>query len=83
MLFDRGNCAVGLKALRHYHRQFNDRTNDWKDRPNHDWSSHAVDSFRYACVGMRDDPSTDLSVASRTGRLPGGGSVIAPSADAF
>ena len=81
--FDRGNCAVGLKALRHYHRQFNDRTNDWKDRPNHDWSSHAVDSFRYACVGMRDDPSTDLSVASRTGRLPGGGSVIAPSADAF
>lgn len=76
--FDRGNCADGLKALRHYHRAFNSRTNDWRDRPNHDWSSHATDSFRYACVGLRDDLSDTLSAAARTGRLPGGGNVMAP-----
>lgn len=75
--FDRGSCAVGLKALRHYHRQFNDRTGDWKERPNHDWSSHAVDSFRYGCVGMRDGDDGDISTMARTGRTAGGVPIIA------
>jgi len=81
--FDRGNCAEGLKALRHYHRQFNDRTGDWKDRPNHDWSSHAVDSFRYGCVGMRDSDDDAYSTMARTGRTSGGGYVIAPQTNDF
>jgi phage terminase large subunit len=81
--FDRGNCADGLKALRHYHRQFSDRTGDWKDRPNHDWSSHSCDSFRYLCVGLRDDDGDVLSVAARTGRLPGGGQVVTPPDHTF
>jgi hypothetical protein len=81
--FDRGNCADGLKALRHYHRLFSERTGDWKDRPNHDWSSHSCDAFRYLCVGLRDDHSDDLSVAARTGRLPGGGSVMTQAVDGF
>lgn len=76
--FDRGACAEGLKALRHYHRQFNDRTNDWKDRPNHDWSSHAADAFRYLAVGLHDDDGGAMNMAARTGRLPGGVTVIAP-----
>ena len=81
--FDRGNCSDGLKALRHYHRQFSDRTGDWKDRPNHDWSSHSCDSFRYLCVGLRDDDGDVLSVAARTGRLPGGGQVVTPPDHTF
>jgi phage terminase large subunit len=81
--FDRSNCFVGLKALRHYHRQYNDRTNDWKDRPNHDWSSHACDSFRYLCVGLRDEGDDFLSTAAKTGRLPGGGYVVSPASDGF
>ena len=81
--FDRGNCGEGLKALRHYHRQFNDRTGDWKDRPTHDWSSHACDSFRYLAVGLRGDTSGGLSQAARTGRLPGGGAVVAPQTNEF
>jgi len=77
--FDRSNCAQGLKALRHYHRQFNDRTGDWKDRPNHDWSSHAVDSFRYLSVGLRDGDNEDLSSIARTGRTSNGQPVMAPA----
>jgi hypothetical protein len=75
--FDRGNCSEGLKAVRHYHRQFNDRTGDWKDRPNHDWSSHSSDSLRYLAVGMREDIGSDLAMAARTGRM-GGVPVMAP-----
>ena len=81
--FDRGHCAVGLKGLRHYHRQFNDRTGDWKDRPNHDWSSHCADSMRYLAIGLRDGDDDQMAAVARTGRLPGGGRVMAPEASAF
>ena len=75
--FDRGNCSSGLKSLRHYHRQFNDRTNSWKDRPNHDWSSHSVDSFRYLCVGLRDGEGNEsLQTMARTGRLSDGRKLV-------
>jgi hypothetical protein len=76
--FDRQKTSEGRKALRHYHRQFSDRTGDWKNKPNHDWSSHACDSFRYLAVGLRGDVSDALTHAARTGRLPGGGAVMAP-----
>lgn len=81
--FNRVTCAPGLKALRHYHRQFNDRTGDWKSRPNHDWSSHASDSFRYLAVGLRGDTADGMTQAARTGRLPGGGVIMAPMDDEF
>lgn len=81
--FDRGGCEEGLKGLRHYHRQFNDRTNDWKDRPNHDWSSHSSDSFRYLAIGLKDDYGDGLAVAARTGRMPGGGHVVSEADVSF
>jgi hypothetical protein len=81
--FDRVSCSAGLKALRHYHRQYSDRTGDWKNRPNHDWSSHAVESFRYLAVGLRDGDDDRFAVAARTGRLPGGGAVMVPMDDSF
>lgn len=75
--FDRQNCVLGLKALRHYHRTMNQRTGDWNSRPNHDWSSHAVDSFRYASVGMRDgDEDENLKVMARTGKMSDGRSLV-------
>jgi len=76
--FDRGNVAEGLKHLRHYHRQFNDRTGDWKDKPNHDKSSHACDAFRYLAVGLRDGSSDELAHAARTGRMSNGLPVMTP-----
>lgn len=51
--FDRERCEKGLEALRHYRRSFNERMNDFTSRPVHDWTSHAVDAFRYFAVGFR------------------------------
>jgi len=51
--FDRERCAPGLEALRHYRRTFNERMGDFSSRPLHDWTSHAVDAFRYFAVGFR------------------------------
>ena len=77
--FDRGTCSEGLKHLRHYHRQFNDRTGDWKDKPNHDKSSHACDAFRYLAVGLRDGDSGEYRHAARTGRMGDGRPVVVAS----
>ena len=49
--FDAKKCAEGLKALRQYRKTWNERM-DVYGRPQHDWTSHAADAFRYAVVGM-------------------------------
>ncbi|CCH49631.1 terminase large subunit domain-containing protein [Pseudodesulfovibrio piezophilus] len=51
--FDMTRCEAGLESLRHYRRSFNERMNDFGVRPVHDWTSHAVDAFRYFAVGFR------------------------------
>ena len=60
--FDRDACKVGLEALRHYHRAYNERTRSFRSSPVHDWSSHAADAWRYFAVGLRE--------ARDTGRPP-------------
>jgi len=39
-----------LKCLENYHKKYNERLNIYSDRPEHDWSSHFSDSFRYMAV---------------------------------
>jgi len=51
--FDREKCERGIDSLRHYRRAFNEEMNDFKSHPVHDWTSHAVDAFRYFAVGFR------------------------------
>lgn len=44
---DTHNCNYFIKAAENYHKRFNERLNVYSDRPEHDWSSHAMDAFRY------------------------------------
>jgi hypothetical protein len=48
--FDLGRCGAGLEALGHYRRDYNQRLNEFKATPVHDWSSHAADAFRGRAV---------------------------------
>jgi len=48
--FDREKCKVGLDALRQYRKQWDEKNQVFKNKPLHDWCSHAADSFRYGCV---------------------------------
>ena len=52
--FDAENCDHLIEALRSYHREYDDNRLTWKARPEHDWSSHPADSFRYLAVGYRE-----------------------------
>lgn len=48
--FDRTKCQAGIEALSNYRRDYNQRLNEFKATPVHDWSSHAADAFRGLAV---------------------------------
>lgn len=50
---DEEACADGLEALRQYQREWDDDRKMFRDRPRHDWTSHAADAFRMAAVAYR------------------------------
>ncbi len=43
----------GTEALRQYHRNYDEKRKVFMNEPEHDWSSHTADAFRYAAVSMR------------------------------
>lgn len=47
--FDAERCAGGLEAMRQYRKDFDDRLKTFRDKPRHDWTSHAADAFRTGC----------------------------------
>ena len=51
--FDETKCAAGLEALQNYRWDFNERLDEFKPTPVHDWASHAADAFRYLCSGIK------------------------------
>ncbi len=48
--FDAVKCDKGIEALMHYRRDYNQRLNEFKATPVHDWASHASDAFRGLAV---------------------------------
>lgn len=56
---DSKRCEFGLQALRNYRKEYDDRRQEFKPRPLHDWSSHAADAFRYLSVALRDKKQQD------------------------
>jgi len=51
--FDGGRCEHGIEALKSYRREYDDRLKVYRDKPLHDWASHAADAFRYLAMGVR------------------------------
>ena len=43
--FDKEKCKAGLNALQNYRRDFNDKLDQFKATPVHDWASHGSDAF--------------------------------------
>lgn len=47
------NKYEGIEALRSYHRAWDEDTRAFGKHPEHDWSSHSADAFRYLSVALR------------------------------
>lgn len=62
--FDGGKCLQGIRALKEYHKEWDDKTQMYADKPCHDWSSHGADAFRYlaqAIVAFIDNRAAKVS----------------------
>jgi len=53
-VFDRARCAAGIEALKLYRKDWDEGRQAFRDKPRHDWASHAADAFRYLALGIRD-----------------------------
>lgn len=51
--FDADRCDKLLIALAEYRKEWDDRTMTFRDRPLHNWASHAADAFRLLGVALR------------------------------
>lgn len=47
---DEKRCAAGIEALTNYRWDYNERLDEPKRTPVHDWSSHGSDAFRYLAL---------------------------------
>jgi len=73
--FDAGKCEAGLNALRQYRRQFDPVRREFRDRPFHDWTSNAADSYRMSALHKDlGDKRGELEAIARSGVVVGGGS---------
>ena len=45
--FDADKTLQGTRALKEYHKKWNEALQKYDDNPVHDWSSHGADGFRY------------------------------------
>lgn len=45
---------LGVEALRAYRRAYDDERKVFSDHPQHDWSSHGSDAFRYLCLVAKE-----------------------------
>lgn len=48
--FHKTNCKEGIRSLKYYKKEFDEKRNQYKDKPYHNWASHGSDAFRYMAV---------------------------------
>ena len=50
--FDAEKCKHGIRALQNYRREFNDKLEQFKATPVHDWASHSSDAFGEGAINI-------------------------------
>lgn len=48
--FHNKNCRRGVECLRNYHYEYDEDKKCISTKPEHDWSSHGSDAYRYAAI---------------------------------
>lgn len=66
--FDETRCAVGLECLTQYRKSYDEKLQQFRDTPVHDWSSHGSDSFRY--LSVRHQAPADRDAKKNRFRAP-------------
>lgn len=72
--FNAKKCERGIEALRQYRTEYDDKIKTFKNRPLHDWTSHAADAFRYLARGLPDQSFVPVKRQRYSNAGRGGGS---------
>ena len=56
---DEGKCSRGISALEDYQKEWDTKLMMYKNKPLHNWASHACDSFGYSALYTRDSEFGD------------------------
>ena len=56
---DQQNCQEFIDALSQYQKEWDDRAGHFKDKPKHNWTSHAADMIRYYAVGFQKEEAEE------------------------
>jgi hypothetical protein len=57
--FDEDRCREGIEALRMYRREYDEKRQEFRNAPLHDWTSHPADAFRTFAMGYRSPSNYD------------------------
>lgn len=68
--FDQTKCKEGIKVLKNYKKEYDEKRDTFKDAPNHDWASHGADAFRYLAVGYGQYLANGTSNFKQTDYIP-------------
>lgn len=52
-VYDERKCARGIDCLENYKRKWDEARKTFMKKPEHDWTSHGADAFRYFAVGRQ------------------------------
>lgn len=58
--FDEARCALLLRALENYRRDWDEERATFRSSPVHDWSSHPADGFRTMVKALRRNSSSQI-----------------------
>lgn len=65
--FDKDKCKDGIEALRMYRRDYDEKRQEFRLHPLHDWTSHYADAMRYFAVGHKQRPAAQKIAYSSRG----------------
>jgi phage terminase large subunit len=53
--FDATKTAEGVESLKQYQREYDEDKKAFREKPRHDWTSHAADAFRMLAIAWREE----------------------------
>ncbi|HWT40953.1 MAG TPA: hypothetical protein VN081_06870 [Dongiaceae bacterium] len=53
--FDAVKTADGVESLKQYQREYDEDKKAFREKPRHDWTSHAADAFRMLAIAWREE----------------------------
>jgi len=57
---DKDKCQRVVRALKNYHKDYDEVNKVYRNNPKHDWSSHCADMIRYWAITPDDKPKVNI-----------------------